>query len=84
METEIDISDNWDAAAELFACHFSCFNTRGAAFDLDLHIVGWLPEDGRGVRLESTYPETLARISADPEAFAERVDHYRNDWKNHA
>lgn len=84
METEIDISDNWDAAAELFACHFSCFNTRGAAFDLDLHIVGWLPEDGRGVRLESTYPETLARISADPEAFAERVDHYRNDWKKHA
>ena len=84
METEIDISDNWDAAAELFACHFSCFNTRGAAFDVDLHIFGWLPEDGRGVRLESTYPETLARISADPEAFAERVDHYRNDWKKHA
>ncbi len=84
MKTKLDISENWEAAAELFACHFSRFNTRGAAFDVDLHIVGWLPENGRGVRLESTYPETLARISADPEAFAERVAYYRADWRRHA
>ena len=64
-----DPAENYEAAAEHFACHFRTFHPHGRAFEIDLQILEGL--------CTGIYPETLEFISADPVAFADRVAQYR-------